>query len=36
MFAPACLVVWVVTWCFIGWSLYHAPTDIELWGVECE
>lgn len=26
----------VLTWCCIGWSMYRAPTDIELWGEDIE
>lgn len=25
-----------ITWCCIGWSMYCASTDIELWGEELE
>lgn len=21
-----------IIWCCIGWSMYRAPTDVELWG----
>ena len=24
----------IAIWGCIGWDLYHAPTDIELWGKE--
>ncbi len=26
----------LMVWCCIGWSMYRAPTDIELWGEEME
>lgn len=26
----------IVTWCCIGWSMYHAPTDVDLWDEEIE
>lgn len=22
----------LMVWCCIGWSMYRAPTDVELWG----
>ena len=25
-----------IIWCCIGWSMYRAPTDVELWGKEME
>lgn len=25
-----------IIWCYIGWSMYRAPTDVELWGKEME
>lgn len=25
-----------IIWYFIGWNIYHAPTDVELWDEEIE
>lgn len=32
----ACGGFFVTVWCCIGWSMYRAPTDIELWGEDVE
>lgn len=26
----------IIAGCCIGWSMYHAPSDVELWGSEIE
>lgn len=26
----------LMVWCCISWSMYRAPTDVELWGGEME
>lgn len=30
------LVFFCFVWCYIGWSMYHAPTDVDLWDEEIE
>lgn len=31
-----CCGFFIMVGCCIGWSMYRAPTDVELWGEEME
>lgn len=36
MYLLTYIIALIAIWCCIGYSMYHAPTDMELWGKELE